>query len=70
MAPPIQMQKVFQRRYLMQAEENLKKIIEQHNITIKALKARIDKVRHEKKNYQAMLRDLRWEKKKARKKVA
>lgn len=54
----------------MRTEDELRGIIKQQSVTLKALKTEIAKFRDEKKKYQAMLKDLRWQKKRAAKKVA
>ena len=54
----------------MQTEESLRAIIEQYDNSIKALKEKIGEIRAKKKQYQAVLRDMRWEKKQARRKAS
>jgi hypothetical protein len=54
----------------MQTEESLRAIIEQYDNSIKALKEKIVEIRDKKKQYQAVLRDIRWEKKIARRKAS
>lgn len=54
----------------MQSEEILKNIIEQNNRTIKALIAEIAEIREKKRRFQSMLRDLRWEKRMAKRRAA
>ena len=55
---------------IMQTEESLRAIIEKYDQTIKALKDKIAEVRAKKKQYQVILRDIRWEKKMARRKAS
>jgi hypothetical protein len=54
----------------MQTEESLRAIIQQHDRSIKALKEEIAEIRAKKKKYQAILRDIRWEKKQARRQAS
>jgi len=54
----------------MQTEESLRTIIQQYDNTIKALKEKIMEIRAKKKQYQAILRDIRWEKKIARRRAS
>ena len=54
----------------MQTESSLRAIIEQYDQTIKALKEEITEIRAKKKQYQNILRDMRWEKKMARRKAS
>ncbi len=54
----------------MKTEESLRAIIERHDQTIKELKEKVAEIRAKKKKYQAILRDIRWEKKQARRKAS
>ena len=54
----------------MQGEEYLRTIIARHNRAIKRLEERIAGIRVKKKKYQVILRDMRWERKQARKKAS
>lgn len=54
----------------MQTEESLRAIIDKYDKTIKALKEEITEIRAKKKQYQSILRDIRWEKKMARRKAS
>jgi len=54
----------------MQTEESLRTIIAQYDYTIKALKEKIMEIRAKKRQYQSILRDMRWERKMARRRAS
>jgi hypothetical protein len=54
----------------MYSEESLRSIINQHDQSIKKLEETISVIRAEKRKFQVVLRNMKWEKKERRKRRA